>query len=345
MALPTDMLALTLVEDGYSGKAEGPSIAALEPYLELRSVLLPQPGAGQVLVRMALASVNPSDVHFIKGEYGQPRISGTAAGFEGVGDVVLAGDPDNAGLVGTRVAFASGRSGTGTWAQYAVADAAGCIPVRSDMRDTDAAGHIVNPLSALAMVDIARRSEARSLVLTAGASQLSKLMIALCRDHDIAAIAIVRRSSQAEALLQLGAAAVLDETAGDFGERLKEAIAAHKPRFLFDAVAGQFSADIFAAMPNRARWIVYGKLATMPPSLTEPGQLIFMGKSIEGFWLTNWFAQASPQQRLAAITETQERFVDGRWTTDIAAIVALDKAMQELPEALRIRDGKVFLKP
>ncbi|MFC3119164.1 alcohol dehydrogenase catalytic domain-containing protein [Jhaorihella thermophila] len=53
---------------------------------------VPQPGPGQVLVKMRMSSVNPSDQHFIKGEYGQPRIKGAPAGFEGCGDVVAAGD-------------------------------------------------------------------------------------------------------------------------------------------------------------------------------------------------------------------------------------------------------------
>ena len=65
---------------------------SMDPYLELGEIETPVLESGQVLVEMAMAPVNPSDLHFLKGEYGQPRIQGKPAGFEGVGTVVAAGD-------------------------------------------------------------------------------------------------------------------------------------------------------------------------------------------------------------------------------------------------------------
>jgi hypothetical protein len=88
MTLPASMNALILKGHGFAPTREGAAIETLEPYLEYGSLPVPKPGPGQVLIRVRMASVNPSDIHFIKGEYGQPRIKGAAAGFEGVGDVV-----------------------------------------------------------------------------------------------------------------------------------------------------------------------------------------------------------------------------------------------------------------
>ncbi len=345
MTLPTTMFALIQKHDGYSGTSEGPVIDALDPYVEAAQIPLPDLKEGQVLIRLSMAAVNPSDIHFIKGEYGQPRVKGAAAGFEGVGVIVDGYSETERKRIGQRVAFASGRDGTGTWAEYAAATAATCIPVRPDMRDEDAAGHIVNPLTALAMFDLVAKSEAKSFVLTAAGSQLGKLMIALGRDKGIAPIAVVRRSSQKDALLAHGAAAVLDETDADFATTLSETFATHRPTVLLDAVGGQVSADIFKAMPKRARWVVYGKLDPKPPHIDEMGQFIFMGKRIEGFWLAEWFQKAAPAEQMQAIGEVQERFVKGQWRTDIAAIVTLRDAMRELAPALSTRDGKVFLKP
>lgn len=345
MTLPSTMFALIQKHDGYSGTSEGPVIDALEPYVEGADIPLPDLKEGQVLIRLSMAAVNPSDIHFIKGEYGQPRIKGAPAGFEGVGTIVDGYSETEKKRIGQRVAFASGRDGTGTWAEYAAATAATCIPVRPDMRDEDAAGHIVNPLTALAMFEIVAGSDAKSFVMTAAGSQLGKLMIALGRDKGIAPIAVVRRGAQKDALLALGAAAVLVETDADFEAALSQAMDAHKPTVLLDAVGGQASADIFKAMPKRARWIVYGKLDPKPPRIEEMGQFIFMGKRIEGFWLAEWFRTASPADQMKAIGEVQERFVTGKWRTDVGAVLSLRDAMDQLAPALSARTGKVFLKP
>ncbi len=59
----------------------------MEPFIEDGEIAVPEPQDGQVLIKTRLANINPSDLHFIKGEYGQPRRKGLPAGFEGVGDV------------------------------------------------------------------------------------------------------------------------------------------------------------------------------------------------------------------------------------------------------------------
>ena len=152
------MFALVQKHDGFSGTREGPRIDDLGLYLDAARIPTPQIEDGQVLIKVAMASINPSDLHFIKGEYGQPRVKGAPAGFEGVGEVVSGNGSRAEALVGERVAFTVQTPTSGAWAEYAVTPAAVCIPVRDDMRDEDAAGHIVNPLTALAMFDIARKA-------------------------------------------------------------------------------------------------------------------------------------------------------------------------------------------
>lgn len=339
MSIPETMHALVQLHDGYSGTQEGPAIDTLEPYLAGRDIPVPQPAAGQVLIKVDLAAVNPSDLHFIKGEYGQPRIKDVPAGFEGVGTVVAGDSP----FMGQRVSFFASHSGT--WADYALTDAQGLIPCRPDLAAADAAGQIVNPLTAMAMFDIVRDSGADSFILNAAGSQLGKLLIGLGRDHGIAPIAVVRRAEQADLLREHGAAEVLVTSDADMMEKAAPIIAARKPRILLDAVGDQATADLFFAMPNRARWINYGKLSTKPPVLTQMGQLIFQQKVIEGFWLTRWMKDTDPANLGKVIGEVQERFVSGKWATDIAAIVPLAEAMQQLPAATKISDGKVFIKP
>ena len=346
MSVPDRMDCLALKADGYAREPSGSVLEATEPYLEPARLAVPEPEGGQVLVRVALASVNPSDVMFVKGLYGQPRKKGRPAGFEGVGEVVATGADERArALLGKRVAFVTGLTNWGSWAQYAVADAAACIPVLDALRDEDAAALIVNPLTALAMFGIVRDAGEKSFILTAAASQLAKLIVGLARDEGFRPIGIVRRDEQIAALKAAGAAHVLNSEAAGFREALAGLSREENPRILLDAVTGPLASTIFGLMPRQARWIVYGRLSLAETVIPEPGQLIFMGKRIEGFWLTQWMREAGRERRGAAVMEAQKRFADGRWSTDVTAVLPLGEAMARLPEELAKPDGKVFIRP
>jgi len=341
--IPEDMRALIQNDDGYSGRSEGPVISDAALYLTEAQFPVPVPGKGQVLIKLRVASVNPSDLHFIKGEYGQPRRKGVPAGFEGCGDVVAAGDGAEA-LVGKRVAFAVSLGGSGAWAEYALTDAVACIPLRPDVSDIDASAQIVNPLTAMAMVDIAAK-DGDAFVISAATSQLGKLMISLAKDMDLKAIALVRRAEAVEPLKGLGAAEVLVTTDTDFADQVAAVSRALKPRVFLDAVSDQICETVFTLMPNGARWISYGKLGVEAPRLTQMGQLIFMGKKIEGFWLTNWMRTTPPADQARVVGEVQARFADGRWHTDVSKTLRLSEVIDGLADATKITDGKVVITP
>ena len=344
MTIPSTMKALLLRNDGYAQVPSGPVLEAMAPYVEADTIEVPSPKGSQVLIKVALASINPSDVMFIKGMYGQPRALGRPAGFEGVGEVVAAG-PDAEGLIGKRIAFATGLTNWGSWAEYAVAEAAACIPLLDTVRDEDAAAMIVNPLTAIAMFGLVKDEGEKAFILTAGARQLCKLIIGVAKDEGYRPIAIVRRDDQIALLEGMGAAHVLNAQAPDFKQKLAEVLKAEKPRILLDAVTGPLAGAIFSAMGKRARWVVYGRLDAAKTVIPEPGQMIFMHKKIEGFWLTEWMRSVGPERRAGAAIEAQKRFSDGRWATDVTAIVPLEEAGLRVAEELAKPNGKVFIKP
>ena len=338
------MKALLLRNDGYASVPSGTVLEAMEPYVETGTIDVPQPQESQVLIKVALASINPSDVMFIKGMYGQPRAVGRPAGFEGVGQVVATG-PDAAGLLGKRIAFATGLTNWGSWADYALAEAGACIPLLDAVRDEDAAAMIVNPLTAIAMFGLVQEEGEKAFILTAGASQLCKLIIGVAKDEGYRPIAIVRRDDQIPLLEAMGAAHVLNAEASDFQTRLVDVLKVEKPRIFLDAVTGPLAGTIFSAMGKRSRWIIYGRLDASATPIPEPGQMIFMHKKIEGFWLTEWMRTVGQERRAQAAIEAQMRFSDGRWATDVTAVVPLDEAVSRVSEELAKPNGKVFIRP
>ncbi len=340
------MTALIQSHEGYADKPSDMALDSLAPYVELAEIPVPEPKNGQALIKVALASVNPSDVAFIKGVYGQPRRKGVPAGFEGVGEVVDArGGLMARRLKGRRVSFATGVNGSGSWAQYAVADASTCIPLMKGVRDEDGAGMIVNPLTAMAMFDIVRGDGAKAFILTAGASQLSKLMASLAHDEGFRAISIVRRESQVARLKEAGAAHVLNTEAPDYEKQLTDVIVAERPRILLDATTGPTASHIFHAMPRGARWVVYGRMDTSVTAIEEPGQLIFMHKRIEGFWLVEFLRKAPIWKKLQVVRAAQKRFASGAWRNDVTATIPIAEAIGRVPAELAKPNGKVFIAP
>ena len=182
--------------------------------------------------------------------------------------------------------------------------------------------------------------------MTAAASQLCKLIAGLAKQDGKKVISIVRRDEHVDTLKQYGTTHVLNCKADGFAEEMKSLMKELKPRVMLDAVADQLSSDVFAMMPSGARWIVYGKLSTEAPQLTQMGQFVFMGKQIEGFWLTKWMRDKPFQEQAAASMKVQELFASGTWQTDVAEKISLKDAHEKLPTATStMNTGKIMLIP
>jgi NADPH:quinone reductase-like Zn-dependent oxidoreductase len=343
MTLPSTTLALALRDGGYASQPMPQVPESLTPFLDLKEVPLPAPAEGQVMIEVIKSPVNPSDLFFVQGSYGQPRVQGQAAGFEGVGRVIGGNGPKAEALIGQRVSFLG--TGTGAWARHALADAALCIPLHDAVSDTDGAALIVNPLTAVAMVARVKELGSKAFLLNAAGSQLGRLMLGLAKDDGLAALAVIRRGGAEDDLRALGATEVLVTGDPGFAAAAREAIRAHKPRVLLDAVGDQATADLFFAMPTGARWISYGKMSDEAPSLTQMGQFIFMDKQIEGFWLSRWLPAATAERQMEVVKQVQTRFATGQWTTRVAAELTLDQALDGILPALHESRGKVMLCP
>ena len=125
------MLGVRLL--AYDGKPE--SLAVVE-------IPVPQPGPGEVLVRIHASPINPSDLLFIRGIYGFQKPLPAVPGFEGSGTVVAAGSGILPALLkGRRVACTAADSNVpgGTWAEYLVTSAQLCVPLQKhvDMEQGD----------------------------------------------------------------------------------------------------------------------------------------------------------------------------------------------------------------
>ncbi|MDA8870797.1 NADH oxidoreductase, partial [Rhizobiaceae bacterium] len=118
------MKSLILKNDGYTrDRPEDVVLKDMAPFLDYGDLPEPEATEGEVKVEVSLASVNPSDEMFIQGLYGQPRVKGNGAGFEGVGTVIASGGGKQAdALMGKRIAFFAQPGKPGTWSDISIAN-------------------------------------------------------------------------------------------------------------------------------------------------------------------------------------------------------------------------------
>jgi NADPH:quinone reductase-like Zn-dependent oxidoreductase len=306
---------------------------------------VPRPGAGQVLVRVAAAPVNPSDLSFLRGMYGLKKRLPVVPGFECSGEVVASGGGFRARyLVGRRVACAAPTDDDGTWAEFMLARADQCIPLRKKTDIEHAATMIVNPFTAWALLDIAEELRAGAVVQTAAASALGRMLNRLAVERGIHVVNVVRRAAQVELLEHEGAGHVLDSSVEGFDERLGELCTRLRATVLFDAVAGELTGRVLRSMPRGSTAIVYGALS-LEGCTVDPRSLIFERKRVRGFWLSDWLSKQGALKKFRVAGKIQKLLGD-ELRTEVRARLPLEKAAEGLRQyAHEMTGGKIIFVP
>jgi NADPH:quinone reductase-like Zn-dependent oxidoreductase len=204
---------------------------------------VPRPGRGQVLVRIEAAPCNPSDLLFLQGLYGVTKTLPTTPGWEGAGTVVASGGGLlGRWLTGKRVSCGGQTDADGTWAEYYVAEVRACAPLHREIDFDRGATMLINPMTAVGLLDVASRGGHRALVQTGAASQVGRMLVRLSSDAGLPLVNIVRRPAQVETLRALGAKHVLDSSDDGFDELLKRACSDLGVTMAIEAVAGEMTA-------------------------------------------------------------------------------------------------------
>jgi NADPH:quinone reductase len=202
----------------------------------------------------------------------------------------------------------------------------------------------VNPLTAWALVDEARRGGHRAAVQTAAASALGRMVIRLGQKFSLPVVNVVRRPEQVELLRAMGAEHVLNSGDPSFDAELRKLCRKLGASIGFEAVAGEMSGRVLAAQPEGSRMLVYGGLSLKAVEI-DPGSLIFEGKRVEGFWLSAWLRGRNLLSQLRVARQVQA-LLAGDLKTEIRARLPLEKAAEAVKQySADMTAGKVLLAP
>ena len=331
--IPEQMTAVVL--DSYSGPGA----------LRVEQRPVPHPGPNEVLVKVAAAAINPSDLSFLEGRNRYQKPTPVIPGIEGSGTVVETGGGLMARyLNGKRVACVSRDTGDGLWADYMVTGTGYALPLDKSVNLEQGAMAVVNPLTAIALISLAQEGKHKAIINTAAASALGQMLTRLCLSEGIQLINIVRRHSQAALLERQGAQIVLNSSAVDFDQQLQDASRRFDARLAFDAIAGSMTRQLLQAMPAESKVTVYGRLSH-EAALIETGPLMSEGKSIDGFLLGPWMAKKRLPQKLLLWRRAQKLLL-----TDLSSKIRARYALQDAQEAVQsyqnhMTGGKVLFIP
>lgn len=313
--------------------------------LEVKELPTPKPGKGQVLIKMYHSPVNPSDDSFIKGEYSSAKKPPVVPGLEGSGKVVSSGGGFMANRVlGKVVAAFAPMDKDGTWAEYMVTDAKLVVPLQKGLDPAQASMMFVNPLTAYAFVQIAKKKKQKAILNTPGAGALGQMLSDMCRENGIELVNIVRKQTQVDLLTQMGHKHVLNSDSPTFDKDLKTTLRDLDVKLAFDGIGGDLTDRILTALPKGGEIQLYGRLSDKD-SMLSVGSFIFEKKSVTGFWLTHWIQDKNPVQLLMIFPKIQ-KFLNGNHQIRINRHLSLDQVQSGITEYKEeMTKGKMLVSP
>ena len=299
----------------------------------------------EVLIKMEAAPCNPSDIAFIRGAYNVRKSLPAVPGFEGSGIVVDSGK-DVKNFVGKRISSFTQADSDGTWAEYFISQAEDCLILKDELDFEQAASLSINPFTAFGLIELAVQKSCRAIIQNAGGGQIAEFVRIMARINGLEVINIVRKDEHVNSLNAKGASYVLNSTKEDFKEELNKLSHQLKAGIAFDAVGGEQTGILLAALPLHSDVVLYGGLAGGFVSAIEPFDIIFRDKRLYGFNLTEWKQKKSKQEFDTISNHIQDLMITGKLRSKIQASFKLDDAVNGIRTYIKsMSDGKILFKP
>lgn len=303
---------------------------------------LPPPAAGQALVEVLAAPINPSDVLTLTGEYGQLPPLPAMGGNEGVGRVAALG-PDTPGpKPGTTVLLPVG---CGTWSTHVMVEAAKLMPLPDGADPQQLAMMTVNPpTAALMLEEFVDLAPGDWVIQNASNSAVGAYLVQLAKRRGLHVVSLVRRDSAVPAVEALGGDVVLVE-GEKLAKRVAEATGGAKIRLGIDAVGGESTERLATTLAEGAMLVNYGAMSG-EPCRVSPASFVFRDITLRGFWLARWFRQATPARRQAVFGEIATLIAQGVLHARVQETFPVERIREAVAAAaLGAREGKILVVP
>lgn len=308
--------------------------------LEVGEADLPVPGAGQIRVKMVMASIHNHDLLTVSGDYGYKPQLPAYAGTEAMGLVDAVGEGVTHLKVGQRVAV----SGAGTWAEYYLASAVTAVPLPDSISDEAGAQLISMPLSALVLLEFVGVQRGGWIIQNAANGAVGKAVALFAKPRGINVINLVRREGAVSELKALGIDNAVSTSERGWQEKVALLTGGAKIEAAVDGVGGSAASDLLSLLGENGLLVSFGLMSGRPLELSA-SDLIFKQAVVKGFWLSKIAPTLGPEKLMGMIGEIIQRVSSGELTLPVSDVFPLSDVSRAVAAAAEPgRLGKVLLK-
>jgi NADPH2:quinone reductase len=299
--------------------------------LQLVEVDDPRAGDGMVVVDVARSGINFADTHATRNDYLAEQTLPLIPGAE-----ISGRTPD-----GRRVAALVG---TGGYAQKVSVPEALLVPLPDEVDDDQAAGLLLQGLTAMALVQrCARIEHGETLVVEAAAGGTGSMAVQLGKRAGAKVIGLASSEEKRALVERLGADATVDSRAENLGEAVREANGGDRVDAVLHMSGGNAFDEELGILSPLGRMVVFG-IASREQRDISTAALLRGSKSVIGFWLVHLLAR----QDLAVpmIGKLLGIVAKGELEVTIGGVYPLSEAARAHEDLIARRSsGKLLLDP
>ena len=299
----------------------------------------PQPGPGEVRLRIGACGLNFADLLMTSGDYQDTPEAPFTLGMEVAGTVDALGPGVDRPAIGTRVAVFGGQGGL---AEMGCFPAERAVPLPDTMSDIQAAAfQIAYGTSHLALSHRARLQPGETLLVLGAAGGVGLTAVEIGKLMGARVIACARGSDKLAVAKQAGADHVIDARTEDIRGVCKSLGGVD---VVYDPVGGdQFEAAFRATNPE-GRLLTIGFASGTVPQI-KANHLLVKNLSVMGlYW--GGFLKFRPSVVTDSLATLMDWYVAGKIKPHVSHVLPLDQAADAL-DLLRTRKstGKVVVTP
>jgi NADPH2:quinone reductase len=299
--------------------------------LQYVDVADPSPKLSEIVVNIKRIGVNFADTHASRNDYLAEQTLPLIPGAE------ISGQTND----GRRVAVLLGSGG---YAEKVAVPQAQMIELPSEVDYEQAAGGLLQGLTAMALVHRCARIEpGETIVVEAAAGGTGTLAVQLAKRAGAKVIGLASSEEKRELVRSLGADAAVDSRAENLGEAIREANDGGRvDAFLHMSGGDAFDQEMDVLAPL-GRMVVFG-IASREQRQISTASLLRGSKSVIGFWLAHLLSR--PDLLGPMIQDLFAAIAAGELTVTIGEIYPLSEAARAHEDLIARRTtGKLLLDP
>jgi NADPH2:quinone reductase len=290
--------------------------------MKVAEVPVPEPGAGQVRIRVEAAGLNYADIMICYGHYIEKVPLPYVLGREFCGTIDKFGPGTNGLRRGERVV---GIVKGGAMAEYVIADLAGLIPCPKELTPEQGAAMFIQGVTAVHLIDdVGQVKPGETVLVHAGAGGVGTLAIQIARARGANVIGTASTDEKCRLITELGARAInyLD---GDWVAKLRRITNDRGADVILEAVGGEvFRRSFKEALADFGRLVVYG-LSGKHLEKLHNREILESNRAVIGYFLGAYFPKHMDRVVTAA-RKLREMLASGQIRLVIGRTFSLDEA-------------------